>query len=131
MAMRTATPWWLSVVMAVGLLFVFLKIGRKERFWRAVARPQTSWMTRELYAVVIFGSAVLIGLAWHQPIIFAAAGLSALAFLICQAMILWHARGIPAWRHRVMPAMIVASGLLEGAGLCALILTAADLLGAV
>ncbi|MEO7403809.1 MAG: 4Fe-4S dicluster domain-containing protein [Burkholderiales bacterium] len=43
-----------GVLMAMGLFFVFLKIGRQARFWRAVMRPQTSWMTRELYAVVVF-----------------------------------------------------------------------------
>ncbi len=118
-----------GVVMAVGLFFVFLKIGRKERFWRAVARPQTSWMTRELYVVVIFGAAVLAGLVWPGPAVFAVAGLGAFAFLICQAMILWRARGIPAWRHPVMPAMIVASGLLEGAGFCALVLFGANWIG--
>ena len=126
---------WLNaaggLVMAVGLFFVFLKIGRKERFWRAVARPQTSWMTRELFTVVVFAAAVAIGLLWHHPIIFAVVGLSALAFLICQAMILWRARGIPAWRHRVMPAMVVASGLLEGAGFCALALMVTNTLGLV
>lgn len=129
-----ASHGWLNfaggAVMGLGLLSVFWKIGRKERFWRAAARPQTSWMTRELYVVLVFGLAVLGGLVWHQPIIFAIAGLAALAFLACQAMILWRARGIPAWRHPLMPSLIVASGLLEGAGALAITLVFADLAGA-
>jgi Fe-S-cluster-containing dehydrogenase component/DMSO reductase anchor subunit len=116
-------------LMAVGLAFVFWKIGRKERFWRAIARPQTSWMTRELYAVAVFGAAVLIGLVWHHLLVFAIAGFGAAAFLICQAMILWRARGIPAWRHPVVPALVVASGLLEGIGLLSLGLFVANLAG--
>ena len=112
---------WLSVaqfagvgLLAIGLFFVFLKIGRKMRFWRAVFRPQTSWMTRELYIVVVLGGAVLLGIATQHPAAQAAAALAALCFLACQAMILVRARGIPAWRHRLMPWMIFATGLLEG-----------------
>ncbi len=112
---------WLSAaqfagagLMAFGLFFVFLKIGRKMRFWRAVSRPQTSWMTRELYIVAVFGIAVLLGIATQHPAAQAVAAFAALGFLGCQAMILYRARGIPAWRHRLMPWMIVATGLLEG-----------------
>ena len=112
---------WLSAaqlagagLMALGLFFVFLKIGRKLRFWRAVSRPQTSWMTRELYIVAVFGVAVLLGVATQHPAAQAVAALSALGFLACQAMILVRARGVPAWRHRLMPWMIFATGLLEG-----------------
>ncbi|MYH38831.1 MAG: hypothetical protein F4160_18750 [Rhodospirillaceae bacterium] len=112
---------WLSAaqfagagLMAIGLFFVFLKIGRKLRFWRAVSRPQTSWMTRELYIVAVFGIAVLLGIATQHPGAQAVAALAALGFLGCQAMILYRARGIPAWRHRLMPWMIVTTGLLEG-----------------
>ena len=100
--------------MAIGLFFVFLKIGRKMRFWRAVSRPQTSWMTRELYIVFVIGVAVLLGIAMQHPAAQAVAALAALCFLACQAMILVRARGIPAWRHRLMPWMIFATGLFEG-----------------
>ena len=109
-----------GAVIAVGLFFVFLKIGRKLRFWRAIFRPQTSWMTRELYAVAVFGAAVLAGLVWQSPVVFAVAGLAALGFLACQAMILWRARGIPVWRHPLIPLLILATGLMEGLGLLVL-----------
>ena len=112
---------WLSAaqfagagLMAIGLFFVFLKIGRKLRFWRAVSRPQTSWMTRELYVVAVFGIAVLLGIATQHPVAQAVAALAALGFLGCQAMILHRARGIPAWRHKLMPWMIFGTGLFEG-----------------
>lgn len=106
-----------AVLMGIGLFFVFLKIGRKWRFWRAVSRPQTSWMTRELYAVAVFYPAVLAALLWRHPLPLALAALAALAFLVCQALILYKARGIPAWRAPLIPWMIVATGMLEGFGL--------------
>src|SRR5262249_45125104 len=101
-------------IMALGLFCVFLKIGRKLRFWRAVSRPQTSWMTRELYLVAAFYPAVIANLLWPNAWLSLAGGALALAFLYCQAKILHQARGIPAWRVPLMPWMIGATGLLEG-----------------
>ncbi len=106
-----------AVLIAIGLFFVFLKIGRKLRFWRAVLRPQTSWMTREIYAVAVFYPAVLASLVWPGAGLSMLAGVFALVFLCCQAKILHRARGISAWRVPLVPWMIVASGLLEGLGL--------------
>ncbi len=110
----------LAALMGVGLFFVFLKIGRKPRFWRAILRPQTSWMTRELYAVVLFGLAVLLGLLRPSPLVFAWAAMAAFLFLVCQAGILHAAKGIPSWRAPLIPWMVVASGGLEGVGLVGL-----------
>ena len=109
-----------AVLMAIGLFCVFLEIGRKLRFWRALTRLQSSWMSRELYAVLVFYPAVLAGLLGAGPVALALAGIAALTFLICQAMILYKARGIPAWRAPLVPWMIFASGLLEGFGLLAI-----------
>jgi phenylacetyl-CoA:acceptor oxidoreductase subunit 2 len=111
-----------AVLIVLGLSFVFLKIGRKLRFWRAVARPQTSWMTREIYAVAVFYSGVLADFMWPSAGISMLVSASAIAFLFCQAKILHLARGISAWRVALVPWMIVASGLLEGLGLLTLML---------
>src|SRR5262249_52785245 len=65
---------------------------------------------------------VLANLQWPSAILSLAGGATALAFLWCQAKILHKARGIPAWRVPLMPWMLLATGLLEGAGLLALLL---------
>jgi phenylacetyl-CoA:acceptor oxidoreductase subunit 1 len=101
-------------LMAIGLFFVFLKIGRKTRFWRAASRPQTSWMSREIYVVGAFYAVVLANLVSPGAWLSLAGGVLSFAFLVCQAKILHRARGIPAWRAPLIPWMIVASGLLEG-----------------
>jgi phenylacetyl-CoA:acceptor oxidoreductase subunit 1 len=106
-----------GVGIGVGLFFVFMEIGRKMRFWRALMRPQSSWMTREIYAVLIFYPALLADLIWPGPILHLFVALSALLFLYCQARLLHAAKGIPAWRADLIPVMIMMTGLLEGAGL--------------
>ncbi|TAN49461.1 MAG: phenylacetyl-CoA:acceptor oxidoreductase [Rhodospirillales bacterium] len=107
----------------LGLLSVWLEIGRP---WRAVNlffHPQTSWMTREgLVALPLFalgGLAVL----FDSSIALTGAALVGLVYLYCQARILNAAKGIPAWRHPALVPALMAMGLAEGAGL-AMVLTA-------
>ncbi len=109
-----------AILMAVGLFSVFLEIGRKLRFANALQRPQTSWMTREVYVVGVYYPAIAAWFLWPQAWLLIVAGLAALAFLYSQARILQAAKGIPAWRLPMMIRMLVATGLYEGTGLYAL-----------
>lgn len=109
-----------AIGMAVGLFCVFLEIGRKLRFLYVLRRPQTSWMTRETYFVAVFYPAVAADLLWSHWALHLLAALASAGFLSCQARILYAGKGIPAWRHPLVPSMLVTTGLLEGAGLLAL-----------
>ncbi len=110
-----------AAAMAVGLFFVFLKIGRKARFLYVLLRPQSSWMTRETWCVAFIYPA--LGASWVWPQMaqgaLAIVALAAAGFLYCQARILYASKGIPAWRAPLMPAMLVATGLSEGLGMLA------------
>jgi len=105
------------VSISVGLFFVFLKIGRKIRFWRAILRPQSSWMTRELYVVAFLFPVSIYTAFDSNPLNLCFTAFFALCFLYCQSMILYKARGIPAWRVPDIPWMIFFGGLMEGFGL--------------
>ena len=116
-------PWFFAaaaVGMGVGLLFVFAEIGRRARFLYVLRRPQSSWMTRETYAVAVFYPAVAADLFWPSPALHVVVGAAAAAFLLCQGKILHAGKGIPAWRHPLVPWMLVASGLYEGTALALL-----------
>lgn len=104
-------------IMCVGLFFVFLKLGRKTRSWRVLARWQSSWMTRETYCVVVVFGGLAASLAWPHSQAGALTAVGAAGFLLCQALILHAAKGIPAWRNPRIPAMLVMTGLLEGLGM--------------
>ncbi len=118
-AQGTLASVLLLVAMALiglGLLCVWLEIGRPLRALHVFFNPRTSWMTREAFvAPVVFACAfgAVLGVRALAPL----AGLAALAFAYCQGRILLAARGIPAWRDARMPALIVACALAEGAGL--------------
>lgn len=108
-----------ACLVGIGLLFVFAEIGRKARFLYVLRRPQSSWMTRETWVVAVFFPAVGADLLWPSPALHILVGLSGAAFLFCQGRILHAGKGIPAWRNRRIPWMLMKSGLLEGTALTA------------
>ncbi len=111
-----------GVIIAIGLFFVWLKIGRKLRALYVILRPQSSWMSREVYAVAILYGAGLMDFISPSMALHTLVALAAIVFLYCQARILHAAKGIPSWRVPAMPWMLISSGLLEGIGLVALVL---------
>jgi phenylacetyl-CoA:acceptor oxidoreductase 26-kDa subunit len=111
-------------LVGAGLLCVWMEIGRPLRALNVFRHAQTSWMTREaLVAPVLFlcgaAAAWTGGTAW-----LCAAALLALLFLYCQARIVRAAKGIPAWRAQASVPLFVVTGLTEGAGLLAAVLSA-------
>jgi len=113
------------VLVGLGLLCVWLELGRPWRFLNVFINPRTSWMSREAYvAVVLFAvGGLVLGLGRLEaplPLVHAAAGLAvllALGFLYAQGRILKAAKGIPLWREPEIVPLIVATGLAEGTGL--------------
>jgi phenylacetyl-CoA:acceptor oxidoreductase subunit 1 len=106
-----------SALMALGLFFVLLKIGRKLRFLHVLRQPRRSWMAREAWVATFYFPAALAAILLDSPLAVGAAALLALAFLVCQAMILFEAKAIPAWRVPETVPLLIATGLAEGAGL--------------
>ena len=106
----------------LGLLLVWLEIGRPWRALNVFFHPQTSWMTREGSVGTVLFPVALAGLIWNIPALVALAGLLGLTFLYCQGRMLLASTGIPAWREPAILPLIVASGLCEGSGLLLLIM---------
>lgn len=104
------------LLIAGGLGAVWLEIGRKLRAIHVFFNPQTSWMTRESFAAVLFFVVSSIELLFHSKETLGAAALAALAFVYCQARILRAAKGIPAWRAPEAVPLVLATALAEGAG---------------
>lgn len=104
------------VLVALGLLSVWLEIGRPWRALHVYFHPRRSWMTREAFVappLMAAAAAAALGVTAALPL----AALLALGYLYCQGRILQAAKGIPAWREPIVVPLIVASGLAEGAGI--------------
>jgi phenylacetyl-CoA:acceptor oxidoreductase subunit 2 len=111
---------WLTLLalafVALGLFCVMLKIGRPFRALNVVLNPKTSWMSREALTAGPLFVAGLAAVWWPTPWLVALAALVGVVFLYCQAMILVASKGIPAWRAPQVLPLIMATGLVEGAG---------------
>jgi phenylacetyl-CoA:acceptor oxidoreductase subunit 2 len=103
-------------LVGLGLLCVWLEIGRPLRAMNVMFNVKSSWMSREALASVLvfgFGLGWLAGVAgWGWPM-----AAAALVFLYCQSRIVQGAKGIPTWRDPMTVPLLVATGLAEGAGL--------------
>ncbi len=111
-----------------GLIFVWIKLGRRWRALLVFLNPRTSWMTREAILSIPLVILVLAAIASRAPVIGLLAAVSGLGFLYAQARILRESMGIPAWREPLIVPLIVFTGLAEGA---ALMLIATVFFGAV
>jgi phenylacetyl-CoA:acceptor oxidoreductase subunit 2 len=102
-------------LIGLGLLCVWLEIGRPLRALNVFVNPRTSWMSREAFvALLLFPSGLLAllnvgGLIWVT-------GALALLFLYCQSRMLPATKGIPAWRSRQLIPLMFSTGLCEGCG---------------
>jgi phenylacetyl-CoA:acceptor oxidoreductase subunit 2 len=104
------------LLVAGGLGSVWLEIGRKLRAIHVFFNPQTSWMTRESFAALLFFVCAAVELFFHSTAALGATALAALAFVYCQARILRAAKGIPAWRAPQVVALIMTTSFAEGTG---------------
>ncbi len=115
-----ASPDWLVfaglALVGLGLMCVWLEIGRPLRAMNVFINPWTSWMSREaIISVVLFpaGLAAMLGFAgW----LWVTAAL-ALGFLYCQSRMLPAARGIPAWRSPWVSPFFLLTAACEGGGI--------------
>ncbi len=109
------------VFVLAGLTMVWTELGRPFRSMNVIFHPQTSWMSREALLAGPLCVAV-VAAAWLDSSVLAQlAALTGLGFLYCQARMLHGGKGIPIWRENTSVALIVCTGLVEGAGLMALV----------
>ena len=111
------------ILTALGLLCVLAEIGRPWRSINVLRHPQTSWMTREaIIAPFLFITGIAAALT-GGGLCAAVAALFAAAYLYSQARMLQASKGIPAWRHKASIPLMLATGIVEGAALAAVLST--------
>jgi phenylacetyl-CoA:acceptor oxidoreductase subunit 2 len=113
-----ASTWFVFIALALvgmGLLCVWLEIGRPLRALHVFFNPRTSWMSREAFVGLLLFPCGLLALLGLGGWLWISAAL-ALAFLYCQSRMLPAARGIPAWRPKALTALMLGTGVCEGCG---------------
>ncbi|MEP7328809.1 MAG: DmsC/YnfH family molybdoenzyme membrane anchor subunit [Betaproteobacteria bacterium] len=103
-------------LIALGLLCVWLEIGRPWRALNVFSNWRRSWMSREaIVGVLLFAAGAMVAAdvmaSWWVV------ALLAFVFAYCQARILRAAKGIPAWREPWLTPYLLVTAVTEGAGL--------------
>ncbi len=100
-----------------------LFLGRLERFWRIMKRPQSSWISRGLWGIGIFlvGGTGYVVRGHEQTVL--STGLLALSIvgmvtiLLYEGFVYASSKAIPFWNTRLIPLLYIAYGLRGGAAL--------------
>lgn len=121
---RTAILLGLALI-GTGLTCVWFEIGRPWRALNVYRHFATSWMTREAVVALVLFAAGGVALLTVWPLFVTLTGALGLAFLYSQARILAANKGIPVWRNPRSIPLMIATGLVEGAGFLACVLAVA------
>jgi formate-dependent nitrite reductase membrane component NrfD len=119
--------WLIIAVIKGGAHLLYL--GKPQRFWRIVSRPQSSWLARGFIFVMlfIFFGAIQLVLSFWLPgtageIVFKVfAGITALAIAIYTGFVLNTVKAVPFWNSSLLPLLFVLCGILGGFGLSVII----------
>jgi sulfite dehydrogenase (quinone) subunit SoeC len=100
-------------------------LGRPERFWRAAARPDRSWIARGIWATGLFAASGLVLLlsAFVAPrlvpervnlIAGGVAIVSGLFIMFYDGFVMNHSPAIPFWNTKLLPLLILMYAALGG-----------------
>jgi len=129
---RENSDWYFVAGYVIGFVgkgfFHMLFLGNPRRFWRAALRPQSSWISRGVIALGLFGVTGLLYILWPVFEVFGGAGDAELPLAIINATLLGililydgfllnAATGIGAWNTSLMLVLFPVFNLLGGVGL--------------
>lgn len=115
--------WLIVVVLKGGFHLIYL--GHPLRFWRMFFRPQTSWISRGLFFVVLFIGfvAIQLFLAYFLPgtgletVVKILAVIMAVGMSIYTGFVMNYVNAIQLWNSALLPLLFLLCGLAGGFGL--------------
>jgi len=119
--------WLIIAVIKGGTHLLYL--GKPQRFWRIISRPQSSWLARGFIFVmlfVIFGAVQLMLSYWLPGTAAEVAfkvltGITALVVAVYTGFVLNTVKAVPFWNSSLLPLLFVLCGILGGFGISVII----------
>jgi len=124
------TILWGPVLVAVGALFLVLKLGVKRRFLNTIMNPMTSWLSRGFYilsvCIIIGGIDFIISILpylninvelwpWLITLLDIISFIFALSTAIYTGILIMSVRYVPFWDTWLLPLLFTVSALSTGA----------------
>ena len=106
-----------------------LHLGQPFRAWRAIVKLNRSWVSRGLFAIILFtgfgivhvldAAGLTLGLLppWLSPVVTGIAGAAAVAVMLYQGLAMSHSPSISLWSTAVMPVLGFTYAALLGVAL--------------
>ena len=119
--------WLIIAVIKGGTHLLYL--GKPQRFWRIISRPQSSWLARGFIFVmlfVIFGAVQLMLSYWLPGTAAEVAfkvltGITALVVAVYTGFVLNTVKAVPFWNSSLLPLLFILCGILGGFGISVII----------
>lgn len=121
------TSWFMDFApgMLLGLFLVAVVkggahiayLGRPERFWRALARPRTSWISRGLIAVLMFVVTGSLYLVLKLPPLGWLAVAAAILVMLYTGYLMAFSPAIPFWNNPLLPMLFLVYSAESGTAL--------------
>jgi formate-dependent nitrite reductase membrane component NrfD len=121
------TSWFLDFLpgMLLGLFLVGVVkggahvayLGRPERFWRALARPRTSWISRGLIGVALFLISGTLYTALKIPPLGWLAVAAAIFVMLYTGYLMAFSPSIPFWNSALLPLLFLVYSAESGTAL--------------
>jgi formate-dependent nitrite reductase membrane component NrfD len=119
---------WLIVVAIKGTAHLIF-LGRPLRAWRMVKRPHSSWISRGITFVLLFGLFGAIQMAfthWSpgsggETAFKVLGGITAFGVAIYTGFVLNSMKAVPFWNSWLLPLLFILCGILGGFGLSVVI----------
>lgn len=97
-------------------------LGRPERFWRILRRPNASWISRGIWSIAIFlaSGGAYVGLdlpSTGRSLLLGVSLAAAVGVLLYEGFVYAASAAIPFWRTPLLPLLYVAYGIRGGAAL--------------
>ncbi len=119
-------------LVVLGGIVLLSELGKPSRAWRAICRPQSSWISRGVLAISVFMITGLLYLAPALPafsrlpwagdnhasrILACIAGIGALFITLYPGFVLSVPRAIPFWNSRFLPVLFFTQSAMGASGL--------------
>lgn len=111
-----------SALVCTGFLVVALEAGRPARGPLMLLNPGSSWMSREVFAGIIFVVFSILNMVLRNEAFEYFTVSAAVLLLLSHGFVVYRARAVTAWNVPVLPLLFLASGCAGGAGLLLVII---------
>jgi len=110
-----------AILIIVGFSIVSVEVGRLTSAINTLKRVSSSWISREILFGTVFLVSILLNLFLANKILPFVALLATAGILVSQGFILNTACAVETWNLRIIPLLVIFSGLHSGYGISLII----------